>query len=88
MMEVFTKPEKPPVKAGTDENSIKRHAKYNEMRQKFGIGLEEAAIFGAEWQEATGRLLMLNSKTREAGKAKLADAKLRRKDAKVLGRTK
>lgn len=45
-------------------------------------------IFAIEWQKATGKLLMTKEETREAGLAKLEDAKRREEQVAHIGEKK
>ena len=48
---------------------------FSSSRAKTIFGAKEAyQAWAIEWQMATGRLLMANSKTRELGKEKMVDA--------------
>lgn len=52
-------------------------------------GVLAALNFWADWQETTGRILRLGSKSMERGKKKISDAKQRRAErAKIAERAK
>lgn len=46
-------------------------------KSKRTLGVRDFYAFAVEWQRVTGRLLMTQERTREAGKEKLIDAEAR-----------
>ena len=61
----------------------KRYLTYRKNSARYGNwALRDLIQFCAEWQEATGKLLFADTRTKENGREKLKDAETRRKELK------
>ena len=74
----------------TDKMVEEHFQQYRKMVDKLlHSNAREALIFWADWQEVTGRLLLLTGKNREYAEWKLEDARQRRAEAhKIKERSK